>query len=983
MGLFETLKRRVERGLLATLLSVFLLPVGVSAQRSGTISGTVADPEGQPLVGATVVVVGGGGKYYALTDAEGRWSIAKAAPARVSISYLGYVDKEVNIESEAPVSVTLQEDRNQIDDVVVVGYGTMEKKAVTSSITSISTKDILVGQGGSTIATVLKGKISGMTINETSSPNTASTLQLRGVTSINASTSPLVVVDGVPGADLRAINFEDVLSIDILKDASAGAIYGTRAAAGVILITTKKANEGALKLSYTAELSTEQVSRRPQLLTADEFLHFGLGNDLGSNNDWYDALLNEGALSSNHVVNLSGGSHSARIYSTFIASDQKGIALGDNRKDYSGRINGTFNLLDDMLEINVHSEYREAHRDQRSSTSNFAAAMKMNPSEPIYDPEDPSGYNVIIGGDYYFNPVADVNLKQRDKVDKWILADANVKLKLPLGFSAQATVGWQDRQMQATYYTSAYHRSSVENGRNGEGYHEFSKTIDLSFEPTINFDRVFNGSHAVNAVVGYSFFEQNSENFHMTNYDFPVDGTGAWDMGAGQWLNEGQAEMDSYKYPRTRLIAFFGRLNYSYKSRYMVTTSFRHEGSSKFGKDHRWGNFWAVSGGWRISSEPWMKNLRWLDDLKFRVGYGVTGNNGFDAGQTAFRYASGSYWPMNGEWIMSYGPANNVNYDLHWEEKSELNFGVDYAMLGNRLYGKFDYYRRWVDGMIYNITVTTPPALYDKTVMNYGNLENWGWEFEIGGVPVRTKDFEWSTSLRVSRNESEITSLWGNHTYQDRVSFPAPGAPGSGGRLEAGTRIGSYYLWKYAGLTEDGKWLIYDKNDNVILADNKTYDDKRYVGDAIPAVILSWDHMFRYKNLSLGVNLRSWIDFDVFNTIDMYYGLSTVSGQNVLRSAFIENRHIKQEKLLCDYWLEDGTFLKIDAISLGYTLDMKKWQRFIDKIDFYFTIRNVACLTGYSGLNPEVNITGLDPGYEWFDLYPETRRYTLGVKLTF
>ena len=941
------------------------------------LTGKVVDGNGEPLAGATVMLVGSG-DVYSLTDLDGNWTLNAAIPSRISVSYLGFVTKEIKVDSASPVTVQLQEDINMLEEIVVVGYGTMEKKAVTSSITSISSKDLLAGQGGSTIATALKGQISGMTINETSSPNTSASMQLRGVASINAAASPLVVVDGVPGADIRSINFEDVLSIDVLKDASAGAIYGTRAAAGVILVTTKKPNEGPLKLSYTAELSTEQVSTRPQLLNREEFLRYGLGSDLGSDNDWYDALLNEGALSHRHVVNLSGGSRAARVYATFVASDQKGIALGDNRKDYSGRINGSFNLLDDLLEINIHTEYREAHRDQRASNSNFGAAMKMNPTEPIYDEDNPSGYNVIIGGDIYFNPLADVMLKQRDKIDKWMLADANVKLNLPLGFSAQATVSWQDRQMQATYYTSSQHRNSIQNGRNGEGYHEFSKTINVSIEPTINFDRVFANDHAVNAVLGYSFYEENSENFHMTNYNFPVDGTGAWDMGAGDWLKDGRALMDSYKYPRTRLIAFFGRVN-----RYMITASLRHEGSSKFGKDHRWGNFWAVSGGWRISSEPWMDGIGWLDDLKIRAGYGVTGNCGFGAGQTAFRYASGSYWPMDGDWIMSYGPGNNVNNDLHWEEKSELNIGVDYALLGNRLYGKFDWYHRWVDGMIYDITVTTPPAMYDSTVMNYGNLENWGWEFEIGGIPVQKKDFEWTSSMRLSANKSKITSLWGNHSYQDRVNFPAPGAPGTGGRLEEGTMIGSYYLLEYAGLNEEGKWLIYDKNNNVILGDNRTIDDKRYLGNAIPKLIVSWDNMFRYKNLSLGINLRSWLDFDVFNAIDMYYGLANVSNQNVLRSAFLKNRDIKQEKLLCDYWLEDGSFLKIDAISLGYTLNMKKWQKYIDAIDLYLTVRNVACLTGYSGLNPEVNINGLDPGYEWFDLYPETRRYTFGVKLTF
>ena len=325
-----------------------------------------------------------------------------------------------------------------------------------------------------------------------------------------------------------------------------------------------------------------------------------------------------------------------------------------------------------------------------------------------------------------------------------------------------------------------------------------------------------------------------------------------------------------------------------------------------------------------------------------------------------------------------------MNFDLRWEEKSELNVGLDYSFLNNRLYGKVDVYRRGISGLLSNISVPQPPAIYETTVMNYGNLENFGWEVEIGGTPVQTEAWQYSTTLRLSHSTSTITSLWGNNTYADRVEFPSPGNPGTGGRLEEGTRIGQYYIWKYAGVTEEGKWLIYDKNDNIILADNRKYEDKRYMGDAIPAVIAAWSHSLRYRNLSLSINMRSWLDFDVFNTINMYYGLSTSAGTNVLRSAFIENRHIKQEKVLCDYWLEDGSFLKIDAISLAYNLDMKKWQDVIESINIFLTVRDVACFSMYSGLNPEVSINGLDPGYEWFtSIYPRTARFTLGAKISF
>lgn len=390
-----------------------------------------------------------------------------------------------------------------------------------------------------------------------------------------------------------------------------------------------------------------------------------------------------------------------------MAQDQKGIAIGDNRKDYSGRINANFNLLNDLLEIGLHTEYREAHRDQRSSSSCFDMALKMNPTEHVYDSTSETGYNVLVGGSEYYNPLAEVMLKQTDNVDKWLKADATVKLNLPAGFSAQATLGWEDRQYQQTHYVSALHRTSLNGSYKGKGFHGYSKTVNVSFEPTINFMRVFADDHTVSAVAGYSYWENNSENFDMSNYDFPVDGVGAWDMGTGSWLSDGKAAMSSHKYPRERLISFFGRANYSYKDRYMVTGSVRHEGSSKFGKNHRWGTFWAVSGGWRISNEAFLHDVSFLDDLKVRVGYGVTGNNNFSAGASTAMYSSNSMWPYNGTWITSYGPARNVNNDLHWEKKAELNIGLDYAFLNNRLFGKFDIYkRRSFQECLYNISDT-------------------------------------------------------------------------------------------------------------------------------------------------------------------------------------------------------------------------------------------------------------------------------------
>ena len=972
-----------EQGVAFTINGTDVIVLAEPAEKKkATIKGTVIDDMGYPLPGGGVMVAGT--TQGVVTDLDGNYSIEVSLPCALEFSYVGYVTQTRTVGSASqPVNVQLMINANELKEVVVVGYGTMEKREVTSSITSIKADNLVQGGGGATIATALRGEISGMTINTNSSPNASYGFQLRGVSSINADDSPLVVIDGIPGGHLSSLNQDEIESIDILKDASAGAIYGTRAAGGVILVTTKKAKEGTFKVSYTGEVSTEVVTSRPRVLGRDRYLRYDIGTDYGYDTDWYGELLNDGALSHRHSISMTGGSSVAKIYANFMTQDQKGIAIGDGRQDFEGRVNGYFSTKDKLLEVNFHTQFQQVNRDIRSTSSQFNQALKLNPTISPYSDLNESGYNVLTGGNDTFNPVADVMLKQNDRVEQWLSADASFKLNLPLDIDLQATVGWQNKNRQDTNYYNSHHKDCVDNGYHGKASHSYTKWVDLTTEVTASWMGNIN-DHKISAVAGYSFFQSSGENFCMTNYDFVIDGIGAWDIGKGTWLSEGDAAMNSSKNSRERLLSFFGRANWSWKDRYLLMASIRHEGSSKFGKNNRWGTFWSLSGGWRISNEQWMKDISWINDLKIRVGYGVTGNNNFSSGVTVPTYSSNSYWIYDGEWVVSYGHSKNVNNDLRWEQKSEFNFGIDYSLLNNRLYGKVDVYRRGISGMLYSIRVPQPPAIYETTVMNYGNLENIGWEVEIGGVPVRKNDFQWTTTLRMSHSDSRITSLWGSNTYSDRVEFPSPGNPGYGGRMEEGTQIGQFYIWKYAGVTEEGKWLIYDKNDNIILADNRKYEDKRYIGNAIPAVIASWNHSFRYKSLSLDINLRSWIDFDVFNTINMYYGLATDTGINVLRSAYIENRHIKQEKVLCDYWLEDGTFLKIDAISLGYTLDMKKWQKIIDNIHFFFTARDVACFSMYSGLNPEVNINGLDAGYEWFSsIYPRTARFTLGGKITF
>ena len=966
--------------------------LSLQAQTRNQVSGRVTDAAGEPLVGATVVVVGT--TTGTTTDIDGNYAINAPTAGQLKFSYIGYAEQTVEIGTQSVINITLQDDSQVLKDVVVIGYGTMEKKSVTSSITSIKGDDLTAGMGGSTIATVLQGKVPGLTISGSSSPNSSNGFQLRGVASINASQSPLVVIDGIPGGDMRALIQEDIESIDVLKDASAGAIYGTRAAGGVILITTKRAKQGRVSVNYTGEFSIESIRKYPDLLSSSEYVEYGLGEDYGSDTDWFKELTNELPFSQRHTVSLSGGTEAAQVYTSFMAQDQKGIVIGDNRKDYSGRINARFNLFDGLVEVRANAQFREAERDNRNSSGIFKMAFGLNPTIPLYDPENPSDYNVVGNGisGTSFNPVADIMLRTKNGKDQWLLADATVKINLMKGLSLQGTVGIDKRQYQEYTYVSHDHKESIDNSRRGGASHKFSKDNRVSVEAYANYHRTFAEDHTLDVVAGYSFWQAGGESFSMSNYDFPVDGVGPWDMGVGSYLTDGRASMDSSKDPRERLLSLFGRANYSYKDRYMATVSFRREGSSKFGPNNRWGNFWAVSGGWRLSNEAFMRDIRWIDDLKIRLGYGVTGNNGFGNGYTTRMYTANDMWPTNGIWQPGYGSVRNINPDLKWEEKSELNVGFDFALFDNRLWGKFDLYYRQVNDMLYNVNAPMPPMVHDTVMKNIGSLENRGWEFELGGDIVRSKNFRYTSSVRLSHNKTRINRLGDDGFFLDEVTFPSPGNPGTAVRLQNGLELGQFFIYKYAGLDENGKWLIYDKNNEIVPAidgstSNLIAENKHFVGNAIPKVILSWDHTFKYKNWDLSVYLRSWLDYDVFSQVNMYYGLANDSQLNVLKSAYTRNCNIKDEKILCDYWLDDGSFLKIDAINLGYTLDLRKWTRYIQSAKLYLTIRDLAVFTNYNGLNPEIDINGLYPGFEYVNdtasMYPQTTRFTLGVQITF
>ena len=974
----------------ATALIMTAISAATYAGNPVTVKGVITDSSGEPLVGATIAVPGT--TTGTTADIDGKFTLKVEDDQTIQVTSVGFQTVKLKIGKNREFNIVMKDDMQTLKDVVVVGYGMMEKKRVTSSITSIKGDNLVTGLGGSTIATALQGKVTGLTISGSSSPNSSNGYQLRGVASVNAGRGPLVVIDGVPGGDLRMINQEDVASIDVLKDASAGAIYGTRAAGGVILVTTKHAQEGKVKATYTTELSTETIRKSLDILSSRDYLEYGLGQDYGYDTDWYKQLVNENQLSQRHVLSVSGGSKALQVYTSLVYQDLKGIVIGDGRKDYSGRMNAKYKMFDGKVELTVNAQYREANRDTRMGSSSAQQAITLNPTIPVMNPNDPRQYNVnTIGvGGTTWNPVADIKLKDYKGIDKWLQADATLKINLMEGLSVQSTFGVDNRQWQEYSYYHQNHLSMITANKRGRAYHYFSKTENRNVEAYASYMHDFNNLHRVDAVMGWSFYQTGGESFDMTNGNFTVDGIGGWDMSAGTDLSDGLASMNSYKRPRERLMSFFARGNYSYDDKYMATLSFRREGSSRFGANHRWGNFWAISGGWRISKEKFMKDITWINDLKLRAGYGVTGNNDFGSGYTVRTYKSNDMWPTYGIWQPGYGSTRNINPDLKWEEKKEFDVGIDFSILHNRISGKFDYYVRKVDDMLFEVPAPQPPMVFSTIMKNAGTLTNRGWEFEITGQIIKSRNLNYSSTLRLSHNTSKIDNLGDTNSYLYGGAFPQ--SMGYATKLVNGSKVGQFWLFKYAGLDSNGKWLIYDKDNNVVpvssgTASNLTDANKHYVGNAIPKLILSMDHSLSYRNFDLGLSLRSWIGYDVFSQLNLYHGLKSSSQDNLLKIAFTDNKNINDTRILTDYFLNNATFLKIDALTLGYTLDTSKWQKYLSTARVYLTVRDLARFTKYPGYNPEVNINGLEPGFEYIrstsSMYPQTIHWTLGVQLSF
>ncbi|MCI5720006.1 MAG: SusC/RagA family TonB-linked outer membrane protein [Bacteroidales bacterium] len=954
-----------------------------------TMAGEILENGDTPIVGAAVQVVGKDGGV--LADEKGRFVYPDLQKGDVlKISCLGFREKTVPASNTMSAKIYLMVDSQLMEEVVVIGYGSLERKDVTSSIVSLSGNDIMKGVAGADVTQALQGKIPGLVIGQQKSVNSGTSMQLRGMASIVAGNSPLVVIDGFPGGDIRSLNPDDIKSIDVLKDASAGAIYGTRAAAGVILVTTKSGydSDGVLNVTYNGDVSFKQAYGKPKVLTADQYREHGVGMDYGSDTDWWDESINHENVSHKHNVSVNFGTENAKVFSSFFYERMDGLALGERRNDFGGRINAAYEMFDGWFELKTNIDYRQSKRS--FSSISFGQALLNNPTRSPYDSASKTGYNVWTDDDNDYNTIADNALYDNSGKDIWFKPEAVFKLNvLPVkGLSYQQTLGYSNIKWDGTNYMSMNHRLSVKNNVNGTARIESHTTEMLNAEGYFSYDNTLAEKHKISSVLGYSYYQYDREYHSMSNSDFSVDGIGVWDIGKGSYLNEGLADMSSYKNVTEKLLAFFARVNYTFDDRYIVSATYRREGSSKFGPKNRWGNFWALSAGWNMKNEKFLRGAEWLDELKIRAGYGVTGNNNFDATYTGkFISADENRWIMpDGEWLYTYGRKENVNETLGWESKGEFNIGLDYSLFKRRLYGRFDLYHRYIKDMLFYVRVPVGLFIRDYQWQNVGSMENRGWEIELGGDIIRGKDFTWKSSVNFSHSYSWVHELDRTGTKWDGGALPGPNSPGKCIILSNDSVIGQWYMYEFAGFNKNGEFLLYDKNGNIIPNGSKTGDDRKLMGSFVPKVMIGWSHNFSYRNFDLGINMHSWLGFKVFNTYTMSLGIANRNGElNVLRDAYGIFEHIKGEKLMSDYYLEEGSFLKVDAITLGYNLSLGKLTKdYLKKIRVYATLANPFIITAYKGLDPEVNITGYDGGIDnYANAYPNYRTYSFGIQLNF
>lgn len=973
---------------------IVIVPVSSFGQQSQIkVSGKVTDSTGAPLPGVTVVVKGT--TNGTITDANGNYSIPNVPEnATLQFSFVGMKTQEVAVGNKTGINVVMEDETIGIEEVVAIGYGTQKKADVTSSVASVKPESFNKG-AVKDLGQLVAGKVAGLIVtNPSGDPTSTTQIQLRGINTFGgANANPLILIDGIPGS-LTTVPPEDVESVEVLKDGSAAAIYGTRGTNGVILITTKqfkKTGGNVNKVEYSGYLSTSSIARRPEMLSADEFRNMYPNEpDNGANTDWLDEITRT-PFTHVHNITFQGGTSSTNYIANANYNSSEGIMLKSANETFKGRFQVDHSMFDNKLQFKMGIiGMTNAHPSSFNGYA-YRMAVSRKPTDPVKT-EDGTWHENFSKFEYE-NPVARIQESDGNVKNSEIRYNTNIILKPITDLTVNAVFSYLRFNSTNGYSETLNHVSTLRDGLNGYSSVGASTFMEKLAEITALYKKEING-HNFSVLGGYSYNETDNESMWFNNHGFQDDYFGGWhNIGIGSALKEGKAGAGSSKWT-SNLIGFFGRGTYAFKDKYLLMASLRYEGASQlYGTDNEWGMFPSVSAGWRITEEPFMKNQHIFDNLKLRAGYGVTGSQpgqGF-LGVGMLKYDKYAF--VNGKWLQTIVPASNANPNLKWEEKKETNIGLDFSSLKGRLSGSIDVYNRTVDGLLYDFTVSVPPYDYGTIKANGGVMENKGLEIMLSGIPVKTNDFEWNTSVTFSTNSNKLKSINGevfktdyDYFYTGWIQEPIKT---QSHRVQVGERIGNFWGFKVVDIDADGKWIYEDRNGEMVSADDFTDapEDKKVIGNGVPTMNAGWNNNLRYKNLDLSITMRGAFDFQIINEARMYYEnpknsrnenrLSSVNdlifGKSILNKGIDPNFN--------SYYVEEGDYWKIDNITLGYNI--KNVGKYIQSIRLYGSVMNAFTFTTYKGVDPEVNTSGLAPGYDNRNQYPSIRTYTCGVNVIF
>ena len=968
-------------------MTLLLVAAGmVFAQGGYQVKGVVVDAQG-PVIGATVLQQGT--MNGTTTGLDGDYVLrVPDGDALVEISCIGYAT-QVFKASEVPAQVILFEDTEFLDEVVVIGYGTLSKKEVSASIVQVDSKDFFRGTTNNPM-TMLTGKVAGLNVvtSQGSNPNSGSDYQIRGATSLQAGNGPLVVIDGVPGGDIRSLAPQDIESMTVLKDAASASIYGTAGANGVILVTTKKGSKdeaGTAHVTYDGAFNANFVKAPIAVLTPDEWVRSRRGTDYGARTDWYNALLRDFSYGHSHYVGVDGSTAKGSYNASVSYKNSLGVDLVDAREEFGARAAVEQRLIKDYLQLNISLNARRVNEEYGNDGS-FGTALTINPTFPIYN-EDGSYYQPTAPTGAT-NPVEAMLNKTANGQRLYTTGAVSLKanfIKTDIhNLSSTVTYSLDYNDYKSNNYTPIESHDKYWNGYEGTASLSYSKNWRNQLEWLFNYS-FHQGAHHLNAVAGYSYQDHNSESMNMTNRGFTYDSLLWNDIGAGTARTENPAQtgMGSGK-SLSKVIALLGRVNYNWNNTIFASLSLRHEGATNFGANHKWGNFPAASIAWEMANMEFMRGARWINSLKPRVSYGVTGRRG---GSNVSRptYGSHGQYFMDGEWVKGYRPASNANPDLRWEKLVAVNVGLDFVFFDNRLRGSLDLYDRRSPDLLYNYTAPQPPFIHSSILVNVGETQNLGAELALDADVVKTKNFTWTSGINASIGYSKIKTLSNQiygASYIDMLGTGGLGQTSYYYRYTEGSRLGTLYGYQAAGVNEFGDMMVYDNDGNVITAASANAAFKRYIGNTIPKLFLSWNNTFRYKHWDLNVFMNGAFGHMIYNN-RRAGNLQSSGNANVFRTAYTRDKDVREYGgVVTSYFLEHGDFMKLQNVSLGYTLNPN--NDIIRSLRIFLTATDLYTFTGYTGTDPALLSTnGLTPGVDNGVGYPETRVVTLGATVTF